>query len=132
MAERKPLMIPIILLVLLYVVSVVYFHFVEGWAYLDAAYFTTSTISTVGYGDFIPVTDHGKIGAILLTFGGVGLAIYVITHLGILREKKVDPHVQRRLEMLRSFTMHSSGLKKSDLKRLRKKLKERAKQTGKR
>ncbi len=132
MAERKPLLIPLLLLAILYVFSIIFFHFMEGWTYLDAAYYTTSTISTVGYGDFTPVTDVGKVGAILLTFGGVGLAIYVITHLGILREKKVDPHVQRRLEMLRSFTMHSSGLDKSELKKLKKKLKERAKQTGKR
>lgn len=125
MKESKSITIPILILGILYVVSILYFHYVEGWTYLDAAYFTTSTISTVGYGDLSPVTDHGKIGSIVLTFVGVGLAFYVITHLGVLREKTVDTQVKRRLDVLRSFTMHSSGMKKGELNKLKKKIKER-------
>ena len=35
---------------LIFAATLVY-HFVEGWPYLDAAYFSVMTISTVGYGD---------------------------------------------------------------------------------
>jgi voltage-gated potassium channel len=121
----KSIAIPFVVLVLLYVCSIVFFHYYEGWTYLDAAYFTTQTISTVGYGDLTPQTDSGKLGSIILTFTGVGLAFYVITHLGFLREKKVDPEVKKRLEMLRSFTMASTGMKNHDLNKLKKKIRQR-------
>jgi voltage-gated potassium channel len=125
MDKQKSLTIPLVVLAILYVMSILFFHYVEGWSYIDAAYFTTSTISTVGYGDIVPQSDYGKMGSIVLTFSGVGLAFYVITHLGALRESKVDPAVRKRLEMLRSFTMASTGMKAHDLNKLKKKVKDR-------
>jgi len=38
-----------------------FYHFFEGWRYLDALYFSTATMTTVGYGDITPVTDNGKL-----------------------------------------------------------------------
>jgi voltage-gated potassium channel len=121
--RRYSLVNPIVVLAFLYVLSIIFFHFVEGWSYLDAVYFTTITITTVGYGDIAPVTDLGKIGAIALVFAGISLAFYVISHLGLLREKKVDPHIQKRLEVLRSITMlQSKKIKKGEIKEIKKKI----------
>ncbi|MBU1681966.1 potassium channel family protein [Candidatus Micrarchaeota archaeon] len=120
--DKSAIAIPILVLGILYVISILFFHHTEGWSYLDAAYFTTSTISTVGYGDIVPLTDYGKIGSMVLTFSGVGLAFYIITHLSSLRAKSVDPHVKKKLEMLRSFTLQSTGMKSKDVTKLKKKL----------
>lgn len=122
MDKPKSIAIPLVILAVLYVFSILFFHYVEGWSYLDAAYFTTSTISTVGYGDLVPHSDFGKLGAIALIFSGVGLAFYVITHLGFLRERNVDPAVKRRIEALKSFTMASTGMKSKDLQKLKQKV----------
>lgn len=119
----KSLIIPLVILALIYVVSILFFHIVEGWNYLDAAYYTTVTIATVGYGDFTPQTSLGKLGAMLLIFIGVSVALYVITHLGVLRERTIDPHVQRRLEVLRNLTALQTGeMEKKELKKIRKKM----------
>jgi voltage-gated potassium channel len=127
MVKKESIAIPLVVLAILYLLSVLFFHYVEGWSYLDAAYFTTSTISTVGYGDLVPQSDYGKMGSIALIFTGVGLAFYVFTRLGFLRQKKVDPAVKKRLEMLRSFTMASTGMNRRDLQKLKKKIMKRDK-----
>ncbi len=46
---------------------------VEHWRLLDALYFTITTLTTIGYGDFYPKTDAGKIFTIFYIFVGIGL-----------------------------------------------------------
>ncbi len=49
-----------------------FYHFVEGWRWLDSLYFTVATLTTIGYGDFTPTTDLAKIFTILYVFVGIG------------------------------------------------------------
>jgi voltage-gated potassium channel len=60
-------------LVVIILTSMTFFHFVEGWAWIDALYYTVVTMATVGYGDFVPVTVLGKVGAIFLIIFGFGI-----------------------------------------------------------
>ncbi len=53
--------------------STIFFHFVKKWNWLDSYYFTIVTVATVGYGDFTPKTNAGKIGATLVIIIGIGL-----------------------------------------------------------
>lgn len=60
-------------LVLLYAVGIFVYHTIEGWSYVDSAYFITVTITTIGYGDLVPKTDVGKIFTIFVAFTGISL-----------------------------------------------------------
>lgn len=53
-----------------------FYHYAEGWRYLDAIYFSAYTMTTVGYGDITPKTDLGKIFSIFYMFAGVAIALY--------------------------------------------------------
>jgi len=48
------------------------FATIEGFALIDAFYFSVVTITTVGFGDLHPVTPAGKVLAVMLILMGVG------------------------------------------------------------
>ena len=50
-----------LLLVLAYVgIGILFYGLVENWSFIDAAYFSMVTMSTVGYGDLTPTTPWSK------------------------------------------------------------------------
>ncbi|MEL6205722.1 MAG: potassium channel family protein [Pseudomonadota bacterium] len=53
----------------------VFFHYVEGWAWIDSFYFSTVTLATVGYGDFAPVTAAGKLFTMFYVVIGIGIFV---------------------------------------------------------
>ena len=55
------------------VLGATYYHFVEGFRWLDSFYFCTITLTTIGYGDFSPKTDPGKLFTIFYVLAGVGI-----------------------------------------------------------
>ena len=56
------------------VMGTVVYHYLEGWSWIDSLYFSIITLTTIGYGDFSPQTDAGK----LFTIGYILLGIGVI------------------------------------------------------
>ena len=54
------------------------YSYLEGWRYLDSLYFSAITLTTIGYGDFSPQTDGGKIFTIIYIGFGVGLILAFI------------------------------------------------------
>jgi hypothetical protein len=62
----------IILIVCVVISGTAGFAAFEGLSYSNAAYLTMITISTVGYGDFYPVTAAGKALAVFLILVGTG------------------------------------------------------------
>lgn len=56
-------------------IGTVTYHFLEGWSWLDSIYFSIITLTTIGYGDFSPVTEAGKIFTIAYIIVGVGVIL---------------------------------------------------------
>jgi voltage-gated potassium channel len=50
-----------------------FYHYVEHFSWLDAFYFCTITLTTIGYGDIVPTTPAGKIFTMLYALVGIGI-----------------------------------------------------------
>ena len=60
----------IIVVILYYIIGVTYYSNAEGWSTVDCVFFVTVSVSTVGYGDFVPTTDHARVfTAFFILFG---------------------------------------------------------------
>lgn len=66
---------------LILIVGTLVYHQLEGWSYLDAFYFSFITLTTIGFGDFAPQTDEGKIFTIVYITIGVGIILTFINTL---------------------------------------------------
>jgi voltage-gated potassium channel len=73
-----------LILALVFIISsaTVFFRFVEGWSWIDSYFFSVVTLSTVGYGQLVPVTVIGKLGTTVLIFTGLGVFALAIQHFG--------------------------------------------------
>lgn len=53
----------------------VFYSLVERWRPLDALYFSVMTLTTVGYGDFVPHTELGKAFTIVYVLAGIAVIL---------------------------------------------------------
>jgi len=70
------LKITLIILLTIFIIGTVGFHVIEGWSLMDSFYACITTLSTVGYGDFVPETTAGKLFTVFIIIFGVGMMFY--------------------------------------------------------
>ena len=61
--------------IVLLVSGTFFYHNIEKWKILDSLYFSVTTLTTVGLGDFTPKTDAGKIFTMIYIFIGIGVIL---------------------------------------------------------
>lgn len=71
-------LLPILLLASLLVAGTAGYQWLEGMEPVDALYMTVITISTVGFGEIVPLSDAGRVFTLGLIVGGAGLAAYTL------------------------------------------------------
>lgn len=70
---RREITIISLVFLLVITIGVLFYRHFEGLGWIDAIYFTCVTLTTLGYGDFTPQTDIGKLFTSIYAFLGVGL-----------------------------------------------------------
>jgi voltage-gated potassium channel Kch len=111
-SEISHLHLSVALVVILYIVGTIFYHTIEGWSYLESIYFITMTITTIGYGDFVPKTEISMVFTIFLALIGISVAFYLIYSIAAFREKTFDREVVSKLALFRNLTALRAGKKK--------------------
>ena len=63
---------------LIIAIGTVVYRLLEGWSWIDSIYFCVITLTTIGYGDFSPQTDAGKLFTIFYILVGLGIILSFI------------------------------------------------------
>lgn len=66
--RTRPFFIYVLIIIL---IGVVIYHYLEGWSWVDSLYFVVITLTTIGYGDFTPTTDLTKLITVFYGLNGV-------------------------------------------------------------
>jgi len=65
-------------LLVLVLVGVAGFHFIEGWTYFDGFYMVLTTITSIGYGEIHPLSHTGRLFNSFIIITGVGLVLLLV------------------------------------------------------
>lgn len=82
-------------LVVFWLLGALIYHFMEGWSYGDSLYFNYVFFLTIGFGDFSPATDVGKVVFVIWAL----LAVPVMTNFVVSSVQSMVTHASRLLAM---------------------------------
>lgn len=108
---KRNMIFSIVLILILYLIGIYVYHYIEGWSYLDSVYFQTMTFTTVGYGDITPQTNIGKVFTMVIAWVGISVAFYILYNVSTYRQRYVDDKVSSFVGQLRPFAILASRKK---------------------
>jgi len=75
--------------------GVLVYHWLEGWSYLDALYFSVVSLATVGYGDLTPTTPLAKGFTIFYLINGIAILLALFDRIRVVRARAIVEGAQR-------------------------------------
>ena len=72
------------------------FWWIEDWSLVESLYFCVVSSTTVGYGDFTPTTDAGRIITIIYLVMSVGLVVALLSRIAMGRVERRASAIEAR------------------------------------
>ncbi len=71
----------LLLAILILLSGSAFFHMVEGWSWIDSAYFSVMLATTIGLGDLAPTSAASKLFTMVYAMTSIGVFVALITQL---------------------------------------------------
>lgn len=107
---RTKIYTAIFLLVFIMLIGVFGYVFISGYSWIDALYMTVITMTTVGFGEVIPLDDQSKIFTIFLILASiiiVGYALSIITEYILSKNNTEELKYKKMQKKIESFNNHT-------------------------
>ncbi len=79
-------------------IGTVVFHHLEKWTWIQSLYFSTTTLTTIGYGDLHPTTDLSRLVDVFYMITGVITVLSAFTIIGTTRLEVRAKQIEQRRE----------------------------------
>ena len=77
-------------------IGTIFYHYIEKLNWINSLYFSSMTLTTVGYGDIYPLTIAGKIFTIVYSITGIGILFTFINFWANERIKKIEKRIRKK------------------------------------
>lgn len=111
---KKRIFLAVLLVFLVLIFGTIFYHFVESWCWIDAFYFTTVTLTTIGYGDLYPTHEVSKILTSIFALASIPIIIFAFS---IIAESYFEKRFQH-------FLSHESKKEIKEIRNLEDEIKE--------
>lgn len=96
----KPVMSAVSAILIFLGMGTVVYHALEKWSWIECLYFSTYSLTTVGYGDFAPTNDASRLFTVFYLLTGVGAVVASLGVIGAryleIRDRKVKERMANR------------------------------------
>lgn len=106
---RTKIYTAVLLLVVIMLIGVFGFVHISGYSWIDALYMTVITMTTVGFGEVVPLDDQSKIFTIFLILASVvivGYALSIITEYILSKNYSEELKHKKMQKKIESFKNH--------------------------
>lgn len=79
---RKKILTVICVMLFMLLFGTVAYMLLEKWSFVDSLYFSTVTLTTIGYGDLYPTTPASRFFTVIFIIVGVAVMLNALTFLG--------------------------------------------------
>ncbi|MEM2963399.1 MAG: potassium channel family protein [Candidatus Anstonellales archaeon] len=97
---REDVVYPLLALVIMVVIAIMAYHFLEGWDFLTSSLYATATVTTIGYSEVSPKTLYGKVFTIVFMIGGVATGFYALIRLSHFSKETFEKRFRKIAEKL--------------------------------
>ena len=95
--EFKKILFFFVIALLMVIIGILGYSFLEGWNLVDSIYMTLITITTVGFGEVHPLNPTGKIFTLFLIFGGMfAISVWLGAITSVIIHREIRPLFWRR------------------------------------
>lgn len=77
---RKQFVLSLLFIAIVIIFGTAGYSIIEDWSFFDALYMTIITITTVGYGEVLPLSGGGRVFTLFLIVFGVGTILYTFNN----------------------------------------------------